>query len=96
MASGKTGFKIINSPIYFIGRASGTCITGIKSSAKISDLLESANNSKTDEQQSKKKVARTDFEVLRVALFLKLSADDEFDKINNNAAKCVFKPGTIF
>lgn len=80
--------------MYLIGRASGTCITGTKSNAKISDLLEIANNASSDEIQSKKKVARTDFEVLRVALFMKLSGEQEFDKINKNAVKCVFKPGS--
>lgn len=93
VASGKTGFKIVNSPIYLIGRASGTCISGIKSNAKIADLLETTNNSSADDHQSKKKVARSDFEVLKVALLLKSSGDKEFDKINSNAAKCVFKPG---
>lgn len=96
VASGRTGFKIINSPIYLIGGASGTCISGIKSNAKISDLLDAANSGSSDEIQSKKKVARTDFDVLGVSLFVKLSSDKEFDKINNNAAKCVFKPGSYY
>ncbi|KAG4066450.1 hypothetical protein HA402_007086 [Bradysia odoriphaga] len=95
VASGKTGFKIVNSPIYLIGRESGTCITGTKSNAKVFDLIEAANSVSTDDIQSKKKVARTDFEVLRVALFMKLSGDQEFDKISNNAAKCVFKPDVV-
>lgn len=95
MASGKSGFRIINTPIYLTGGSSGTCISGIKSNAKISDLLETANSSRTEEIQSKKKGTRTDFEVLRVSLFLKLSNDRDFDKINSNAAKCVFKPGIV-
>lgn len=78
-----------------MGRASGAYITGIKSNARITDLVDAANQTSTEEHHSKKKVARTDFEVLKVALLLNSSADQDFDKTNTNAAKCVFKPGSI-
>lgn len=99
LASGKTGFNIKNTSIYLTGAvSSGTSIVGIKSDAKMYELVDASQQDGDDgfggaKVKKSQKPLNTDFEVLKVGLMLKLTTDHDIEQIGGGATACVIDSG---
>lgn len=94
LASGRTGFNVKNTNIYLTGGSTGTNISGLKSKARITDILEVANKAPDDgfvltgAKPKKKSVAeRTDYEILPITLLLKMTKDSTPDDLVGDESK---------
>lgn len=76
-----------NTNIYLTGGSSGTNMSGLKSKARITDILDEVNREVDDGfgstgSKSKKKASadRTDFEILPIKLLLKMTKDSTLEE----------------